>query len=53
MTWVSKCLSCYKGVKKLFKDGCGHQICARCVEEGCLVCGKVRPMVHDLPKEGK
>lgn len=47
MAWLSKCVSCKKEERRLRKDECGHFICARCLEEGCLVCGRVKPVLHE------
>lgn len=54
--WILKCPSCNKKESRAMKATaakCGHIVCERCTEEGCLVCGEVKPKLHDEPKEGR
>lgn len=50
MSWISKCISCKKEVGRLRKGRCWHMLCAKCLEEGCLVCGEVVDAGHGVPE---
>lgn len=48
--WISKCPSCKKRDSrgmKAYAGKCGHVLCPRCHEEGCLICGEVKPVLHE------